>query len=279
MSRLTHRQIEQIKKIINEHMSVVMHITVGGGNPSPTVMRKLRLPKSVSNLIKNSYQYGRLCMIKDVDIANMSQQDVVKMFRALKLTPEQQRSIDNLQTKTSMFIDNLTQKIITNTVTAAIQSDLEMWGAVKDVVPTAIENNINRAKVVQQLRDKTEDMYRDWHRVAQTEMWGAKCQGEADAIMNGDSSLTNKKGETIIYIKPAYNACDKCKQMYLESDGVTPKTFTMAQLISNGNNYGKKQADWVPCVPPLHPNCQCVLNVKPDDTKFDSQGNLVYSKS
>lgn len=277
MARLTRRQLEEIKRIIRDHMGVVMHITVGDGSPSPTLLRKLRLPKSISDLITTSYQYGRLGVIQNKDLSNLPPDEVDRLMRDLKFTKEQQRSIDYSRLKAQQYIDNLTQRIITTTVTAAIQSDLDMWEAVKDVIPAAIESNHPRARVVQELRDKTGDMYRDWHRVAQTEMWSAKCQGEAEAIMNDESPLTKKKGETDVYLRPALDACHKCKQLYLEKDGITPKVFKLAELIANGNNYGKKQADWVPCIPPLHPNCQCVMNVKPEDTNFDSQGNLVYS--
>ena len=124
------------------------------------------------------------------------------------------------------------------------------------------------------LREKTNDWERDWHRVAHTEMWSAKCQGEVEAILQGESPFSNDKGDTEVYCKPGPNACPKCKQMYLERDGVTPKVFKLSQLISNGSNYGKKQADWKPCVPPLHPNCMCPLSIKPKNTKFDEQGNL-----
>ena len=275
-SRLTRTQINQIKKIITEHMDVIMSITTGTGKPSPELLKKLGLPKSANDLITSSYQYGRLRVLQNKDLENMSASEVAELLKKLKLTSEQQRSIDYAKLKAQQYMDNLTQKIISNTVAAAIQSDLAMWDAVKQVVPAAIQNSSPRQKVVQELRDKTQDMYRDWHRVASSEMWGAKCQGEAEAIIHNESPLTNKGGETEVYIKPSWNTCAKCKQLYLEKDGVTPKVFKLAELMANGNNYGKKQADWVPCIPPLHPNCQCTMNVKPSDTTFDSQGNLTY---
>lgn len=119
-------------------------------------------------------------------------------------------------------------------------------------------------------------MERDLHRLAHTEMWSAKCNGEVDAILNNESPFTNEGAEAIVYIKPSKNACNKCKQLYLETDGTTPREFRIADLIANGSNYGKKQADWKACIPPLHPNCMCPINIKPKDTEFDSQGNLVY---
>lgn len=279
MAKLTVSQINQIKSIIKEHMGVILQITTGDGKPSPRLLKKLKLPKVIADLITSSYRYGKITAVTGKDLSNTSSADVKKLLRQLSLTPSQQRSIDFMKIKAQQSIDSLTQKITTSVITSAIQSDLSMWKEVKQVIPNAIENNSLRYKVVQELRDKTQDMYRDWHRVAQTEMWSAKCQGEAEAILNKESPLSNKGAETIVYVKPSMNACQKCKQLYLESDRITPKTFLLSELMANGNNYGKKQADWLPCIPPLHPNCCCVMNVKPADTKFDAQGNLMYSSS
>lgn len=253
-----------------------MQIVTGDGKPSPRLVKKLGLPKEIEDLITSSYRYGKLKVLQGKDLSNMSDSDVKKLVRNVKLNKAQQYSVEHSKIKAQQSIDTLTQKITSSVVTMAVQSDLSMWEAVKEVIPAAMENDTPRYKVVQELREKTNDWERDWHRVAHTEMWSAKCQGEAEAIMNGESPLSSDKGETLVYVKPAHNACNKCKQLYLEVDGVTPKVFRLADLIANGTNYGKKQADWKPCVPPLHPNCMCVINVKPKDTEFDAQGNLIY---
>lgn len=276
MSKLTRSQINQIKKIINEHMEVIGVLTVGDGQPSPRLVKKLGLPKSISDLITTAYKYGKLSVLQGKDLSNMSESEVNKLMRNLKLTKAQQNSVEFSKIKAQQAIDSMTQRLTSNIITMAVQSDLNMWEAVKQVIPAAMENDTPRYKVIQQLREMTNDWERDWHRVAHTEMWSAKCQGEVEAIVNGDSPLSSDKEETLIYIKPSHNACNKCKQLYLERDGITPKTFILADLIANGTNYGKKQADWKPVVPPLHPNCMCPISVKPNDTEFDSQGNLIF---
>lgn len=276
MSRLTRAQINQIKSIISDHMEVLMQLTTGDGHPSPALLKKLRLPKGITDLITTSYQYGRLGVLQGKDLSNMSAEDVKKLMRNLKLTPAQKRSIEHAKVKAQQSIDNITQRITSSVVTMAVQSDLSMWDAVKEIIPAAMENDTPRYKVIQQLREKTVDMNRDWHRVAHTEMWSAKCWGESEAILYGESPLSPKRGDTDVFVRPAHNACAKCKQLYLERDGITPKVFKLSELIANGTNYDRKQADWVPCVPPLHPNCMCVINVKPYNTEFDSQGNLIH---
>lgn len=277
MTRLTRAQINRIKSIISDHMEVLMQITTGDGSPSKRLINKLKLPKSVKDLITSAYKYGKARIISDTDLTKLSTDEVNKLIDNLKLTPSQQYAIEQSKIRAQQYIDNIGQHITTGVVSTAIQSDLDMWSAVKEIVPNSMKEYTTRNKVVQQLRDTTGDMNRDWDRVAHTEMWSAKCRGEAEAIMSGESPLSKDKGDTLVYVRPAHNACAKCKALYMESNGLTPKVFTMTQLLNNGSNYGKKQADWLPTVPPLHPNCMCTLNIMPKDTAFDDSGNLVFS--
>lgn len=279
MAKLTRTQLRQIQNIIKNHMEVLMQIMIGDGSPSPSLMRKLKLPKEITDLVTTAYQYGRLGVIKNKKLSDMSAEEVSKLMKTIKLTPAQKRAIDYSKIAAQQSIDSLTQRLTSSIITMAIQSDITMYSAVKEIVPEALENDTPRYKVIQQLREKTGDMYRDWHRVAHTEMWNAKLQGEAEAIINNESPLSKDGADTLVYKKPAWNACPMCKKLYLMPDGVTPRVFKMSELLKNGTNYGKKQADWKPVMGTLHPNCLCTLNVKPPDTEFDQQGNLVYRPS
>ena len=276
MGRLTRSQVRRIQKIISEHMEAVSSIVLGDVEPSPRLIKKLHLPRKIEDMITSAYKYGKLSCLKGKNLSNMSEQDVNNLLRNLKLTKSQQYSIEASKIKAQQYLDTLSQKITTSTISMAIQSDLNAWEAVKQVIPAAMGNSTPMSQVVQKLRDMTGDIERDWDRIAHTEMWSAKCQGEVEAIMNGESPFSKDKGDTMVYIRPSKTACNKCKQLYLEKDGVTPRVFSVAELVANGSNYGKKQADWKACVPPLHPNCMCVLNVKPKDTEFDTSGNIIY---
>ena len=258
-------------------MEVLMQLTTGDCAPSKALVNKLKLPKSIKDLITSAYKYGKARILNDADLSKMSTEEIDKLINSLKLTPSQQYSIEQAKLKAQQYIDNIGQRIATTAVTTALQADMDTWGAVKDIIPEAMRNHETRNKVVQALRETTGDFKRDWDRLAHTEMWGAKCQGEVESIMNGESPLTKDRGDTLVYVRPSHNACNKCKQIYMEAGGIKPKVFTMSQLLNNGSNYGKKQADWVATVPPLHPNCQCTINIMPKDTSFDENGNLVFT--
>lgn len=271
---LTPSQIRQIKKVIEEHMNVIMELTIGDTKVSPETLKKLGVPKSVSNLIIDSYKYGKLTTVMNKNLSKMSPQEVNDMLKKLKVSSRQQKSMEYLKAKTQLSIDNLTQRMTSAVITSALQNQLDMYQAIGQVVPEAVKKNTDRYKVVQQLRDLTQDWERDWHRVAHSEMWDAKVQGEANAIMDNESPISKKGKDTMVFKRPAPNACNKCKQLYLEADGITPKLFKITELQANGSNYGKKQADWKPTLGILHPNCMCPLSVMPDGYKFDSSGQL-----
>ena len=256
-------------------MEVMMEIMVGDASPSPALMKKLGLPKSVSDLITDAYKYGKLGVLQGKDLSKMSKIEVEKLMKDIKLTPSQKSSIDFIKSNVETQIQTTTQRIINGVISVAVQSDLAMWDAVGRIVPNALENNTPRYQVIQQLREYTNNWERDWHRVAHTEMWSAKVNGEAQSILNNESPLSSKGSDTLVFKRPSPLACNKCKQLYLEKDGKTPRVFKLSEMMSYGTNYGKKQADWKPVVGVMHPNCMCPLSVMPDNSKFDDNGNLV----
>ena len=274
MTNLTKAQIDQIKKIISEHMEVLMKIVVGDGKPSPELLRKLGLPKEITDLISDSYKYGKLRILKNRDLSKMSQSEVETLLKKLNLTKNQQKSVEYLQVKTQQSIDTLHTKILANVMNSIVQDKLNMYENVQKVIPEAIADHTDRYKVIQKLREQSEDWKRDWHRVAHTEMWDAKVMGEANAIIDNESPVSKKGSDTLVFKRPAPNACPQCIKHYLEADGITPKIFKLSELMSNGTNYGKKTADWKPTVGVLHPNCMCPLSVMPDGYHFDAAGQL-----
>ena len=249
-------------------------MTVGDAQVSPQMLKKLGLPKSVNNLITDAYKYGKLGVLAGRNIAKMSPQDADNLIKKLKLTTRQQKSVEFIKIKTQTHIDTLTQRISTAVVTTVLEDQLNMYQTVKKVIPKAVAEGTDRYKVIQELRELSKDWERDWHRVAHTEMWDAKVQGEANAIIDNESPVSKKGKDTMVFKRPAPNACNKCKQLYLEKDGITPKLFKITDLQANGTNYGKKQADWKATIGVLHPNCMCPLSVMPDGYKFDNAGQL-----
>lgn len=269
MKRITSTQLNKIIQIIKDHMSIIGHVTTGVTKPPANLMTKLGLSNFASNLVTTAYQYGSLGISQGKNLATTGISKVNQLLKKITLPKSQQQSVDQLQMKAQQSIDSLTQRIITGITTTILNDDLKSWA-----VPHQLTGKTQQ--LLHQLKSQTEGWKKDWNRIAQTEMWDAKLQGEAETIINKNSS--SHISETLVYKLPAPGACAKCKQLYLERDGVTPKVFKMADLLSNGTNTGKAQSDWIPTLGVVHPNCMCSLNVKPKGTKFDGSGNLVPDK-
>lgn len=271
---MTKHQIELMKKIISEHMKIIMQLTTGGGDkmPSPSMLKKLGLPKEVTDLITDSYKYGKVSAISGKSLEKMSEKEVKKIADSVKLTPAQRKSVEFAQMNAQVHLDSLQARITSSVVSLAIQDQTNMYGAIKQVIPDAISEGTPRYKVIQQLREISNDWERDWHRVAHTEMWNAKCTGEAQAMLDGESPLTSKGADTRVFKRPAPNACPVCKKLFLEKGTNKPIVFKLSDLVANGTNYGLKQKDWKPVVGTVHPNCMCPLSVLPDGYHLDDDG-------
>lgn len=276
---MNKKQVELLKKIISEHMNIIMSLTTGmtnegGKPPSDSILEKLGLPKEIKDLITDSYKYGKLGVIESKSLEKMSETEVDKLINNLRLTPAQKRAVEFSQINTQVHLDSLQSRITSTVVSLAVQEQKTMYETVKKIVPKAMADNTPRYKVIQQLRETSQDWERDWHRVAHTEMWNAKCNGEAQSIASGESPLSSKGDETRVYKLPAPNACNMCKKLYLEPGGTKPIVWKLSDLMANGTNYGLKQADWKAVVGTIHPNCMCPLSILPDGYHLNDDGSI-----
>lgn len=272
MKKITPSTIKRVEQIIQEHLETLNITVLGNGKISPRLAKKLGINSKLENIIETAYKYGKLSSIKRID-----KMDLRKLVSKVKLNNVQDYNLSNIKLLSEQSLNTLAQKTTSKLISTIIQEQLSFPQMLSQEAKNALENNITPSELANKLRDITQDTLRDWNRVANTEMWTAKCRGEVDSILSGDNPTTSKGKDTMVFIRPSPDACNKCKQLYLERDGVTPRVFKLEDLINNGSNYGKKQSEWQAVVPPLHPNCICSLNVKPDDTIFDKNGNLVYN--
>lgn len=273
---MSPQKINEIKNVIKKYMDTLMYLTTGDGTkPSPEMLKKLGVPKELVGLIDSAYKYGKLSVVSNKKIENMSDAEVDKLISAIKLTANQHKALEYIKLDAGNRISNLSNNITSTVVTTTLQSSLSSLQGIRGILSESYENGDSTYQVVQKLRELTGDWNRDWHRVAHTEMWNAKLNGEIMAILDNESPYSDKGKDTLVFKRPAPNACVQCKRLYLERDGVTPRVFKLSDMLSYGSNYGKKVADWKPVVGVLHPNCMCPLSIMPNGYKFDSNGRLV----
>ena len=269
MENLTDSQTKQVQDTVQKHFSILGFLLTGMPIPDSELLKKLGLNPETSGFMSTAFKYGILRMLLEPD-NQPSVQTIRQRVSSVNLNPVQRTILNHSRMTAQQSVNNLSQRV-TSTVNSAIL-DINL----QTTLSNQAEVGIDKGKLMQQLREVTGDLKRDWHRVVQTETWNAKLYGEASQIMSGESPFTSDKGETLVYKRPAPDCCPMCRKLYLEKDGVTPKVFKMSELLSNGSNAGKKQSEWLPTLGTLHPNCACTLGIKPPDAEFDGNGDLVY---
>lgn len=104
------------------------------------------------------------------------------------------------------------------------------------------------------LTDTVKEWRNRWKMIVDTELARASNYGAMDAILHTNK---DKMPEEIVVYKVGPhdgNVCDECRSFWFWDDGVTPRVYTMSELISGGSNLGRKRRDWKPTVDNTHPN-------------------------
>ena len=274
---ITPEKIKNIINIVKKYTKIIKYLIVGGSLP-PDILKQYGIPEDYIPFLDYAARYGML-NVKQKNIDSFNPVKLDKILREIKIKSTLNNIVEYSRLNAAGAINTLENTVINRVTAICTVAGLTEREAVRKIVTTGIENKDSRNKIKQALQDATRDYKRDWDRVVSTEIWNAKCLGEAEAILNNETILSNKGGETLVFKRVRGKGCIHCKRLYLEADGVTPKIFKLSDLIANGNNYYLKTADWRPCVGTTHPNCYCVLSVLPEGMKFGQNGILEVVKN
>lgn len=275
---VSNNKIRNIQKIVQKHMSVLMYLAVGEGELSEDVLSSIGIPKELQDVARACFSYGRLEMSGGRRLDEVSPEEVRKLLSKVEYSPAQERALDFVRATFGNEVQNLSNKAV-NMITGVItRGQLGSTESIQDVLADGIESHTPISTIAGKLSSLTGDIERDWHRVAQSEMWNAKLYGEVISILTGESPLSQDKEDTIVFKRPAHNACPHCVKHYLEKDGKTPRLFKLSELLNNGSNIGNKSIDYKAVLGIMHPNCVCVLGIMPKGYEFDSEGKLVPKK-
>jgi len=129
-------------------------------------------------------------------------------------------------------------------------------------VLTAAQKNLKQresiTEMVLDLGNKTGDWSRDFLRISDYVMHTAFEEGKAASF----KSLENP--DPLVYKDVFGGACRHCIKAYLSGGlGSKPRVFRLSELLANGTNIGRKQAEWKPVVGSQHPYCRCSLRTLP----------------
>lgn len=140
--------------------------------------------------------------------------------------------------------------------------------AIRDLTAQAVTERWTPEKLASELGHKTQEWSRNWNRIARTELQAAHNEGVAISALRADGP------EARVARIPESNACADCKRLFLDEEG-KPRIFTVAELAANGTNVGRKRADWLPSLYPLHSQCRCSTMAIPNGMTLNANGRLV----
>ncbi len=268
---MTNKQkIKKLQEIINKYLDILRVLPIGG-EVDEELAKKLGIPKNIKSFIDHSYRSGKL---KGITKKKIKIEDMEKYLPELTISDNEflKLAMDDSEQDFTLLLERKNVKLN--------KLAIETLKRESRLISTAFKDKpIPKRWMAEELRKIANDTSQDWDMVIRTELVNAQQEGMANAILEGESPYSNKKGETMVFKRPNPDACKHCKKHYLEKDQVIPKLFTLDQLIANGTNYGKKVQDWKPTLSVMHPHCQCQLQVMPEGCTFDRNGSIVIDRN
>lgn len=264
---LTKAQLKRIEEIIKERFLVFTYESLGERALSEDELRELKrlgvLRANVRDFVGDGYTLGKIAQLVDRTTAtSLTFEQVLTMSKRMLKAPTdvEKKMIDWARNNSARYIQGIRDDMVKEVAGAASRAAVSAIRTVQDEVAGAIEARETVGELKTSLFRAIDDRFRDWQRVASTEMQGAIQHGIYHEIRE-------KRGAAqLVFKRPNPNACKYCKKVYLESDGYTPRVFMLSELADT--NYGRRAADWNPTIGPVHPWCQCQLMEIPDGYDF-----------
>jgi len=273
---LTPNQINELLGILERQHIIFLAENVGKDILSSEDTRILKkhgidvekLPKI--GKIEQAYRFGMLAdalgskAAKGLSYAKFA--EMLEAGRFFPLTAAEKASLDIVKLQSYKDIKGLGNRIsgdLTQTFIEVDKKQREKYTQIiRDEATKAIANRDGVRELSSRLKKKTKDWARDFDRIADYIMHDAFSRGKADLI-------EKRRGKgALVYMEVLPNACKKCKELYTKN-GREPIVFPLKYILNNGSNIGKKQKDWKPVVPPLHPWCRCEMFEKPEGYDYD----------
>lgn len=236
----------------------------------------------IQSFLKDGYQIERLRSLlenaRDNNLTYKNAKDLLKQT-PVKLTDTELSSIEHVEqtagqyiTKHGDLLKNSLEELIRETNIDFKQDVLNQ--TIRKPLKEGIEKRKTIGQIASRMRELSEDQFRNFHRIAFTELQNARNHSKIDQVY--ESNKGKKETEILVFKRPSPDACVACKSVYLEKDGVTPKVFTMAEFKKNISNFGLKAKKFMPTIESIHPNCACELGQLPPGFGFDEDGQMKF---
>ena len=278
----TAAQIQDIVGILQRHQLTFIAEQLGLNYLSPNdrailTAAGIDLTKYANNqgVVQHAYLFGLLAeAIGDKRAKDMNYQQFQKFLKSgqfVPLTDEEEFVLEQVKNQSYNDISGLGSRIIQGTKNIIIRANLQQQNKIRKLIQKKAEDAVkyrqSAAKMASELGHATEDWERDWLRISYTVLQNAYNYGRARAIFRDHGE------DAEVYFDVLTGACKHCKELYLTDPGdenSQPIIFKLKDIIANGNNIGRKAADYLPTISPVHPYCRCTVRYKDPNMEWDS---------
>lgn len=226
-------------------------------------------------VIEHAFYFGILADAIGDERAKKMDYPQFQKFLASKnyipLTAEEEYALQQVKNRAYTDITNLGARMRSSLSNSVLRSNQQQSLIVQKMIRSktikAIELRSGARALAADLANTSQDWEVDWLRIAYYLTHEAYNAGRAQDI------LKNHGANAEVYFDVYEGACKRCKELYLEDPDdpdSKPIIFKLNDIIANGNNIGRKSADWKPTISPTHPYCRCTINYKDPDLEWDA---------
>lgn len=194
-----------------------------------------------SRVIRNAFVFGRLHLAIE---KGGSYDDILKVAISAPLTAPDQYAVKVAEQQAASYISSFGESLSQDVVSLALSRNRKIIHDMavkfhKNELPITKLNGFADDKYASTWQEFKSELYhalddraRDWDRIAFYEVYDAKRYGEALRL------LADFGPGQLVYKSPLTTACAQCKQLYL--NGNIPRLYRLSDMISYGNNIGRK---------------------------------------
>lgn len=278
----SYGQIQDMLSILRRHELVFIAGQLGINYLSDTDKMILKaagvdldLFKNSQGVVEHAFLFGILAdSINDERTKDMTYAQFQKFLKSgnfIPLTDEEEFALQQVKNRAYTDITNLGARMRNGVSNSVLRNNQQQSLLVQDVIKkktiNAVKLRLGATDLASDLANTTKDWEVDWLRIAYYLTHEAFNAGRAQNILK----KYGKDAE--VYFDVHKGACKKCMELFLtdpEDENSEAKIYKLSEIIANGNNIGRKTADWKATISPIHPYCRCTINYKDPNNVWDA---------
>lgn len=231
--------------------------------------------KNNRGVIEDAFLFGLLAQAIGDDRAKKMNYKQFKKFVSSKnfvpLNEEEEYALQQVKSRAYTDITNLGARMRTSLSNSVLRNNQQQALVVQQIIKKKTIDAIKMRKgargLAADLAETSKDWEVDWLRISYYLTHEAYNTGRAQSI------LREYGQDAEVWFDVYEGACDSCKKLYLtdpDDEDSEPIVFKLKDIIANGNNIGRKKANWLPTISPVHPYCRCSVNYKRPGYTWDA---------